>query len=355
MSTSDFVSIFDHAASIVRIRLSTLKGVDQVLGAIRSRLNTEVTDPRVNRELFFEPWIDSQQLGVPSETAEEVSRELHQLSVLRLWTRVRCPDVGSDEDGTVIETDSDSELKVAIDAQCPQCGSHHELTPALVETVFAPNFPNMGSVDPFDSRRLALGNPIHGTSALSQDLQVNRTASVAHVEPGSVDTFMSLLSLALSKNSTLEAVPTTDAVWLGAWKGPTGILLGYMALIGPITLCAGQTIAILVSIVVVVVIGLFLRGQVQARLAPSAVQRQATRWGIYMAVALVTAGTTGMEVSFKDEHRLTIPLWNSRPLVLPVKVEYGATNPWLIGSGVFCFVVTLVFVYLYDRQKGWVT
>ncbi len=353
MSSSEFVNIFDHAASIVRIKLSSLKGVDDVLSAIRSRISADVTDPRINRDLFFEPWIDSQQLGVPSETAEEVSRELHQLSVLRLWTRLRCPDVGSDEDGTVIETDSERVLLESLDAQCPQCGSHHELVPTLVETVYAPNFPNSQPILAFDAARLHLERPSLKGTSLSQGTQIERTAAIANVAPEAVDSFLSLLSLALSKNAAVQAVPTTVEVWLGAWKGPAAILLAYMILIGPVAWCAGQAIAILMSVVILVVVWMFLKSEVQAKLAPSAVQRHTTRLGLCLAIVLVAAGTTGIEVSFKDENKLTIPIWHNKHVVLPIKIEYGTTNLWLVGAGVFCFVSTLVFVYLYDRQKGW--
>ena len=355
MSSNDFVSIFNHAAGIVRIRLSHLKGCDEVIESIRSRINTDVRDPRSNRELFIEPLIDSQQLCVPAETAEEVSRELHQLSVLRLWTRLRCPDVGSDEDGTIIETDSEDELRASLGSQCPQCGSHHELVPALVETVYAPNFPISQNIEAFDSARLRLESPSVKISSEGPETHVNRTAAVANVDPKSIESFLTLLSLALSTNTALEAVPSAVEVWLGVWKGPAVILLTYLCFIGPITWCAGQTVAILVSLVVLAVIWLVLRGEVHAKLAPSALQRQVTRWGICMSVGLVTAGTTGVEVSFKDEHRLTVPIWQNKTVVLPIKLEYGATNPWLIGAGLLCFVFTLTFVFLYDRHKGWLT
>lgn len=96
MSSSGFETIFDRAADIVRIRCNGMLGLEAVLEAIRNRIRQDgITDPRENRELFFEPWLDAQQLRVPEETAEEVARQLLELTVLGLWTRVKCQETPS--------------------------------------------------------------------------------------------------------------------------------------------------------------------------------------------------------------------------------------------------------------------
>lgn len=353
MSSSEFAHIFDHAAGIVRIRCHGLSGLEAVIASLRERALSVHTDPRLHRDLFYEPWLDSQQLGVPHDTAEEVARQLHQLSVLKLWTRVKCPDVPAEEDGTIIETASEIEFKEALDRPCPHCGSLHDLTPAIVETLYAPNFPDQAKTQPFDAHRLVVKRPMATATGGVVDQQSARCASIVGVDPTQVQSFVVLLQQALGQNSQLEAVPSPARAWWDVWKGPLCIVIPFMVLIIPVSYFAGPTIACVVAAVVLIAMCLVLRGEVQARLAPSSVQRQVTRWGIYMTIVLFTAGTTGFEFSLKDDNRLTIPLGENRSITLPVKVEWGATNPWLIVSGIPCFICTLTFVLIYDGKLGW--
>jgi hypothetical protein len=353
MSSSEFANIFDHAAGIVRIRCHGLLGLEAVILSLRERALSVHTDPRLHRELFFEPWLDSQQLGVPQDTAEEVARQFHQLSVLKLWTRVMCPDVPAEEDGTIIETASDIEFKEAQDRPCPHCGSLHELVPAIVDTLYAPNFPDQAEPQPFDAHRLVVKRPMANATAEVVDQQSVRCASIVGTDPTQVQSFAVLLHQALGQNSPLEAVPTPARAWWDVWKGPLCIIIPFMILIVPVSYFAGPTIVCIVAVFVLIAMWLVLRGEVQVRLAPSSVQRSVTRWGIYISIILFTAGTTGVEVSLKDDNRLTIPLGENRSITLPVKVEWGVTSPWLIGSGTLCFICTLAFMLIYDGKLGW--
>jgi hypothetical protein len=355
MSSNDFASIFEHAASIVRIRLSNLKGVDNVLAAIKTRLATNDFNPLTNRNLFFEPWIEAQQLRVPSDTAEEVSRELHRLTVLHLWTRLRCPDVGLHEDGTIIETDSPQRLQAVLQSDCPHCGSRHGLTSAIVETLYAPNFQSeVGDVMLFDTRRLADPPRKLVRTGLVQDRQMMRISSIANLSSASVSDVGSSLIAALSTNSKLEDVPSPRQVWKQAWTGPSVVLLTYLVLIAPVSFCAGPAIACVASLVVIIVVFLTLRQQTQALLSSAAVQLKVTQMGFGAAIILFAAGTAGFELSMDDNHSLRIPWWRDTHLKLPIKVEFGKVTPWLIASGLACVICILVFNYYTDRKKGWV-
>jgi hypothetical protein len=355
MSSNEFANIFDHAAGIVRIRCHGLSGLEAVIASLRERALSVKTDPRLHRDLFFEPWLDSQQLGVPHDTAEEVARQFHQLSVLKLWTRVTCPDVPAEEDGTIIETASDIEFKEALDRPCPHCGSLHDLVPAIVETPYAPNFPGQAKPQLFDAHRLVVKRPMATATGGVVDQQFARCASIAGVAPTQVQSFVGLLLQALGQNSHLEAVPTPAKAWWDVWKGPLCIIIPFMILIVPVSYLAGPTIVGIVAAVVLIAMWLVLRGEVQVRLAPSSVQRQVTRWGIYISIILFTAGTTGFEFSLEDDNRLTMPLGENRSITLPVKLEWGATNACLICSGTLCFICTLGFVLIYDGKLGWFT
>lgn len=353
MSSGGFESIFDHAAGIVRIKCQGLPGVDAVLAALRARAGSAKADPRVNRELFFEPWIDAQQLGVPQETAEEVARQLHALSVLRLWTRVKCPEVPPEEDGTIFETDSEQEFRARVEQACPHCGTAHDLVPSQIETVYAPNFPGAGGVTPFDYDRLKPRRKVRKRPATPGTPHLQRCEEIAEATAAPDEPVAAVVALALGHNTPPAEVPAPAEAWQHLWQGPLAIIVCYLVLIIPIKYLAGVEIAFLASGVVVVLFYLTARTHTQAKLAPSALQRQVTWGGFSLAVVLFTAGTTGVEFSLKDDNRLTVPIWRGESITLPVKVEYGTVNPWLLGLGAFCFVATLIFVLVYDGRLGW--
>jgi hypothetical protein len=303
--------------------------------------------------LFFEPWLDSQQLGVPQDTAEEVGRELHRLSVLSVWTRVRCPEVPADEDGTIIETSSDKELEQVRSEPCPHCGTFHDIVPTFVETLYAPNFPKSDHTAPFKPGRLNLRHPRPMVDDASRDQQTLRCLAIAADPTLDGQPFVLLLKRTLATNTDLESVPSPQAAWANAWKGPLIIVVGYFILIGPIVRLAGQATGWGCGGLAIVVVWLVIRGDTQVKLAPSAASRQFTRWGMMSTVLLLTAGTTGLQFSLSEGNHTTIPLFNSHKLVLPIKIEYGGMNIWLIGSGLLLFVLTGIFVLINDKRIGW--
>lgn len=353
MSSSGFETIFDRAADIVRIRCGGMVGLEAVLGAIRTRIRQGGgTDPRENRDLFFEPWLDAQQLHVPEETADEVARHLLELTVLRLWMRVKCPEAPAGEDGIMFETDSDTDFLRAAGQMCCHCGTTHDLVPSLIETVYAPNFPGPAGVGKFDYDKLKPAPPVVTKRATGEG-HVERCENIAQVRARDGHAVLEIVTLALGHNTLPEEVPRPTEAWWHVWLGPLIIVVLYLLLIIPITVWAGNVVAFLVSGVVLVIVYLVINGRVKAMLAPSALQRQASRWGFYISIALITAGTTGIEFSAKDGNRLTIPTGENSQITLPLKFEYGAVEPWLIGAGVLCFLSTLAFVYYHDKQIGW--
>ncbi|WP_337175418.1 hypothetical protein [Paludisphaera sp.] len=353
MSSSEFESIFEHAAALVRIRCKGFHGVETVLAALNSRVVSGHSDPRIHRELFFEPWIDSQQLGVPQDTAEEVARELHQLSVLTVWTRLRCTEVPFDEDGTITETNSAEELERVRSIPCPHCGTFHDIVPSLVETLYAPNFPMSDQVAPFTAGRLRLGLAKPVAQADRSDPNTLRCISIIRDSSVRDEPFAVLLTRALATNTKVEHVPAPHQAWMAAWMGPIVITLGFLVLIGPIVNFAGQAAGWVCAALVILVIFLVIRGDTQVKLAPSAASRSLTRSGIMGTLLLLTAGTTGLQVSLSKGEGVAISLLESHSLILPIKLEYGGTNYWLVGLGVGLFFLTAVFVLVYDKRIGW--
>lgn len=355
MSSNGFEIIFDRAADIVRIRCSGMQGLDTVLEAIRTRVRRDGnTDPRENRELFFEPWLDAQLLGVPEETTEEAARQLLELTVLRLWTRVKCPETPSGEDGIMFETDSEDDFQRLVEETCPHCGTTHDLVPSEIETVYAPNFPGSAGVARFNYDKLKPAPPAV-TKRAGGEGHLVRCENIAQVLVGKGHPVVQVVALALGHNALPEEVPRLTEAWWHVWLGPLIILGLYLVLIIPIAVHAGNVVAVLVSVVILAVVYLVINGHVKAKLAPSALQRQTARWGFYVSIALITAGTTGVEFSAKDDNRLTIPTGENKHITLPLKFEYGAVEPRLLGSGILCFLSTLAFVFFYDRKVGWLS
>ena len=139
MSSDEFPSILRNAAAIVRAKLSGMDGVEKFLSNLESRAPRQAADPKVHRELFIEPWIDAQQVGVPVETAEAVAELLQRFGVLRLWVRVHCPDADESEPATILETDNAEDFDQLVSKSCGHCGRHHDLRWEHCETVFAFN------------------------------------------------------------------------------------------------------------------------------------------------------------------------------------------------------------------------
>lgn len=101
-------------------------------------------DPRLNRDLFFEPWLEAQRLAIPEETSEIAAMRLHGMGLFHIWIRVSCPRVRAEESAIIIETDSAAHLGAALGSSCPHCGQFHDNDSLwkFTETLYALNFPD---------------------------------------------------------------------------------------------------------------------------------------------------------------------------------------------------------------------
>lgn len=355
MSSSEFESTFDHAASLVRIWCKGRAGLEQILEAIKQRLRRGTSDPRVDRHLFFEPWIDAQQLGVPEETAELVARQLFELSILKLWVLVKCPSRSADEDGTIVETDSADVLSKTLSADCPHCGHEHTLTVGHLETAYSPNFPNESPLAPFDYKRALKGrSEVQVPRSDSNDRHFDRCRTLVGEEITGEATGDAILLLALRENAAIQAVPAPPEVWWHDWAGPIITMLAIPVVLMVLTAAVGRLMALVGAAAIVCIVWLTIRGRVQARLAPSAIQRTAFQNAFILSQLLMFAGAAGVELAVKDGEKLQIP-WGESTITLPVKFSWGETNWGMVGVGVAVFAMSLAFVLIYDGKLGWFT
>lgn len=343
MSSSAFRNIYVNAAAIVRAKLSEQTGIEELLSELGKRVPDEDEDPRRHRELFFEPRIDAQQIGVPVETAELAAVLLHRIGVFRLWVRVACPDVEDHEVGTILETDDPTEFEQLAAASCDYCGRHHDLGWENCETVYAFSTRLDQNEQQFDYSRLksVFRSPQQVSGMLSFSDQSRCEILTQQVKRDMP--FEELLVLTLRSNHDAQEVPAPFRVWKNAWVGPGSILVAYMLLIIPIEKFVGERLAWGVTVVVVVVVFLVIRGQVQANLAPTAVQRTAMFCGFPISAFCITAGATGLHINAGAGEGQ--PWWT--------RLEFGEQSTLLIVAGVILFIAMLLFVWAYDYSRGW--
>lgn len=345
MSLTEFKSIFNNAAAIVRARLSEYEGIDKLLDEISGRIPNKQEDPRQHRELFFEPRLDAQQIEVPVDTAESAALLLHQMGMLRLWVRVTCPNTDEHEVGTILETDDPKEFESLAESSCDFCGHHHDLGWEDCETIYAINTRFIKSEQQFDysklkSRIIPTRNSVQPIDISDQ----NRCEIISANVKGDLST-QDVLIFALNSNQETLNVPSPLNVWVHAWAGPIVLLFLYLLLIIPIAIFAGERLAWGVTILVFGIVYLVIRGQVQAKLAPTAVQRTAMFCGFPISACCFTAGATGVHI--KAAAGDNQPWWT--------RLEYGETSPLLIIIGGILFVALLFFVWGYDFSRGWLT
>ncbi|TWU41882.1 hypothetical protein [Novipirellula artificiosorum] len=346
MSLNELRPIYRNAASIIRAKYSALPGVDKVLNSLEKRLPKEPADPRVHRDLFFEPRIDSQQLSVPLTTAETVAQQLHKFGLLRLWVRVTCPNTEDGEAGTVLETDDSDSFKQLVASSCDHCGAHHEFSWEDCETVFAVNSSLDESEQHFNYASLRSTLPqVSQNGSVPQRFDLSRCESVLNGGQRDARTTRepALIALALQANHSTLDIPPALSAWWNAWVGPLLLISAYLLLIVPIVRYCGQWIGVLVSVVVLVGLFLAIRGQVQAKLAPTVIQRTALWGGLSLATYCVAVGSTGLHIN--AEAGQNEPWWS--------KVAFGELSEPLLYSGIAVYAITLLFVFSFDFQRGW--
>ncbi|MEZ6069494.1 MAG: hypothetical protein R3C10_04290 [Pirellulales bacterium] len=341
MSSNELGRIFEGAAALVEARLASEPGVSLVLAELAKRIPDAGDDPRTNRRLFFEPRIDSQQLGVSRLTAEKVAVLLHRFGVFHLWARVTCPSVGEDEAGTIVESDDADEVRSALDRSCDHCGVTHVIADVEIESVYA--FATKISDDPQDFDFAAL--ELEGIEEVVESQGSQEPARLAVLAPleSPKSEIRLLLFQALAANSDPRNLPQPREVYFDVWKGPLLLLLLYIIGIVPVARMAGPVIAYIVSAVFLILGCLILRATVQARLAPTAVQRTAMYLGMPVGIGCFVSGVSGFRLI--AEAGQEVPWWS--------RIEFGETSYGLTILGLFLIVVVLGFVLIYDGKIGW--
>ena len=340
---SELKHIYRNAANIIRAKFSNVNGVGSVLDDVETKFVEGATDPRIHRDLFFDPRIDSQRLGVPFETAEIVAQQLLTFGLLRLWVRVRCPE-SEEEAATILETDDSSDFTKIAELGCEHCGSFHEFTWDDCETVFAINAGQNYAEQTFDYSLLRV-TPEQGDQSERQSTDLVRCKSAAYQVEAKRQPRqdIQLIAMALANNRSPQSVPSPLWVWSMAWLGPIIMILAYLILIIPIVKFCGQVIAVIVSIVVLIALFLVIRGQVNAKLAPTIVQRLGLYGGLTLSTYCVAAGSTGFRL--KGEVGKDQPWWS--------RFDFGELSELLIRYGIVFFALTLIFVFAFDFQRGW--
>lgn len=342
MSSSAYKTIYDHAAAIVQAKLSKLPGIETLLIELGKKVPADESDPRIHRDLFFEPRIDAQQIGVPIETAEEAAVLLQQIGVLRLWVRVNCPDVDEYEVGTVLETDEPKDFDSLASKSCDYCGRYHELGWDECETLYAINTRPQLTQRAFDYSRLRSKKQATNSRSNITNLDQKRCENITGLARSDVG-LPAMLVMALKSNDAVQDIPSPMNVWQNAWTGPILILILHLLLIIPVARFAGERLAWGTTALVLCVVFLVIRGHVQATLAPTIVQRTAMYMGFPISAGCFTAGATGLRIKAAAESGT--PWWT--------RVEFGEHSNVLIGSGVILFVTVLVFVWGFDYSRGW--
>lgn len=341
MSSPELRIIFERAAALVEARLATEPGVSTVLADLAKRVPEIGEDPRSNRQLFFEPRIDSQQLGIPRLTAEKVAILLHRFGVFHIWARISCPSIGDNEPGTIVESDSANDVRKSLSRSCDHCGEMHEGAEADYQSVYA--FVSSTSKDPvdFDFTSLELGGVEQALDENKED-DVGRLSILAD-EVVSTKQVEVLLLEALATNTGTKELPAPREVYVNAWKGPLLLLSLYVFGIVPISKLAGPMIALCTSALFLLVGWMTLRSTVQARLAPSIIQRTAMYLGMPLGIGCIASGATGFH--FAGAAGQETPWWT--------RWEFGETSFGLAGIGLLLIAMVLGFVLIYDGKIGW--
>jgi hypothetical protein len=322
-----------------------LPGLEKLLNELGRRAESVPRDPRQNRNLFFEPWLESQTLDVPQETAELVALRLHQFTVFHLWTRVSCPNVGSDDSAIIVETDSKQELQAALEQSCAYCGHCHNDDPHIweyTESLYAFNLSDDGSLPRLGVKDLSLA---HAEKRPPQGELSSRARCIAILEePVRPDQSpVALLEASLASNKSPMLLPKPDELWWRAWQPMMWLLLVYPLILGIAYLIAGPVVAGIGAGLYVCALYFAYKMSVQRNLGASLKQKMMLNGGIAIATLCLSSGLVGI--------RFVGGFGRNRPF--DISMEWGNTDWKLVYLGVGVFAFTLLGVWWYDFSIGW--
>lgn len=320
--------------------------MDKLLADLGRRAATSPKDPRLNRDLFFEPWLEAQRLGIPQETAELVALRLLRFGLFHFWTRVSCPRADTEESTIIVETDSRAELEAALEVSCPNCGKFHDDDVDLWEytdTLYALNLPDEVPALPAVPPR-ALEPPQEPLRIdADEDRDRARCAAILSQPPQPEDPPGRMLRASLESNSAPMAVPTPATVWVRAWTPMLVLLAVFPITLALAYLIAGPAVAGGGGLLFLAALYFCYRMTVQAALAPSIRQKAMLSGGLTLAMLCMTKGLLGIEVSGG--------IGVNRPP--DFNLEWGEPQWSLVWMGAALFAFTLVVVWGYDFSLGW--
>jgi len=264
------------------------------------RAATSPNDPRLNRDLFFEPWLESQRLGIPQETAELVALRLQRFGLFHFWTRVSCPRGDAEESAIIVETDSRAELEAALEASCPNCGKFHDDDADLWEctdTLYALNLPDEVPALPAVPPRALEPPQVLLAIDAGQDRDRARCAAILSRTPQPEDSPEMMLRASLESNTAPMAVPTPATVWVTAWAPMLVLLAVFPITLALAYLIAGPVVAGVGGLLFLAALYFCYRMTVQATLAPSIRQKAMLNGGLTLATLCMSQGLLGIEVS----------------------------------------------------------
>ena len=356
MLSKEFLSIFDNAAGIIRLRNADTLKVDIVLKELRKRFaGSQHDDPILDRNLFFEPWEDAQIMGVPESIAEAVAVSLQNLTVLNVWTRVSCPNMAEEESAIIVETNSAEALCDAIQLSCPHCGVIHTEAELRFDIEFAPNPPATTGPRVFEVQRIETNGAFaHDQTATDSTLRiVEMLIGQLSDAPTLPSKDSKTISQALSTNAQCEQVPSIVALW----KQTSGVVLllsctGIIGIVISAVLVKDTIVTVCISVLAFLIVAFYLWSSTQAFIAPTALQRRVSGGGILLSTILVASGCSG--VCFKTDADSKLPIRvPGFDAELPLSFSYGQPDLTLILIGIVVYVLVIAFVLVHDGKVGW--
>jgi hypothetical protein len=346
MSSIEFPTIYNNAASIIAIRLSDFEGVATVLDDLRSRLRTDTHDPLENRELVLEPELLSQQLRVPAATVEAVISELRRFNFVHIWVRAECPNVPSDDDNVIVETNSVEAFRQSLRDPCGHCGQYHEaLDWDSLKTFYALHFD--GRADSFLLRRFFI--PKRKLEAKGQPPPTRRLAWLLNrakrffawrARMPVAETPAEAVATQLSLNQPNSRVPSSGEM---AWR-LVQLLVAFSITI-PIAflICrwiSGILIAAVVTLILIFLVWLATWVMLTYILSIGFVRRTLLSSGF-----IFSGGLFASSVEFQAHAGEKIP-WE-------VKAGWGEVSVPLASLAVIAFLITCITLIAYEWVTGW--
>lgn len=357
MSSTEFVTIYDHAAAVVRSELGSTSEVNRVLADFRRRALSNERDPLRNRDLIVEPLHESQVLEVPGDLVEKVAATLHRLNILHIWVRASCPASDEGED-TVIETDNPATFRDALASPCPHCAQLHEdIDWNCLETFYAFHFDNAPDKFKFSNyfkKRQTL--PIAVPPAQSR-----YAAFRTWLQEGPLSVFFrqkvsspaEAVIVALESNAPTTRIPSQKETLVTLWTRGVILLLVGLAITFLVNL-ASTTWAIICGTVFLFAFVTLAWVTWRTIWASANLERLVLTCGCVMSAALL-GSATGLSfdgtIDNLPSQRDRIEKKQIGPLRWHVQWKFGETNGQLVQASVLTFVGTLIAVFALNWNR----